>query len=590
MEREREFNDKVRTYQEILVQEYDKHVFEYVIKSMQVLLINHEVEKMLELGKWAKAYLNQVCKKEYNGDLWELEAYTFEKNFKHELIEYFYEICLIESFDHFESFVFYLERNRPQEKRFYLPRRCTLKYVAVDLERLEKGDLIFYGLSMPSRTGKSTLCILFLLWVMLRRPDSHNAMGGHSGILAKGFYKELLNFMTSAEYTFAEIYEYHHPGWEMLESNSAEEYTINLHTPDRFSTITCRGIEGTWTGAIDVSSDGYLYVDDLIKDRKHSLNPNRMEQTFQDYQNHMLDRLNDGSKQLMVGTLWNVMDPLERIREKHEGEPGYLFRKIPALNSKDESNFQYSMGKGFGTQYYRNMRDALDDADWCAKFQQKPYRREGLMFPTDELNYYNGILPEGDHRIVAVCDVAFGGGDNLSMPIGAEYEDGDVYIFGWIYDKSPKEITIPRVVGRIMAYDIGSIQFEANNGGDLYAEKVDAMLQEYGFACNCTSKKAPNTMDKRSKIEQYSGDIKRKFYFISKHRLTPEERELDRQNGVIRYERDQDYTRAMDDLCDYVTIGENEHDDSPDSLTQLAMKLAGTKMNSATAAFNPFRG
>jgi hypothetical protein len=96
-------------------------------------------------------------------------------------------------------------------------------------------------------------------------------------------------------------------------------------------------------------------------------------------------------------------------------------------------------------------------------------------------------------------------------------------------------------------------------------------------------------MSKKAKIEQYSGDIKRKFYFLSKHRLTPEERELDRQNGVIRYERDQDYTRAMDDLNDYVTIGDNDHDDSPDSLTQLAIKLDGTKVNSATAAFNPFR-
>ena len=141
-----------------------------------------------------------------------------------------------------------------------------------------------------------------------------------------------------------------------------------------------------------------------------------MENTYQEYLNKCVDRKQNGAKECMVGTLWNVYDPLERLRKEYDGEEGYLFRRIPALDENDESNFQYLIN-GFSTEYYREMREKLNDAEWQAKYQQRPYVREGLLFQSDELRYFNGILPEGDHRIVAVVDVAWGGGDALSMPI-----------------------------------------------------------------------------------------------------------------------------------------------------------------------------
>ena len=88
----------------------------------------------------------------------------------------------------------------------------------------------------------------------MRRPNSHNAMGGHSGILAKGFCKELMNLITSEEYTFTEMYYFWHQKYErkaVVTDKSADEFTITLGAPDRFATVTCRGINGTWTGAVD---------------------------------------------------------------------------------------------------------------------------------------------------------------------------------------------------------------------------------------------------------------------------------------------------------------------------------------------------
>lgn len=562
-----------------------------IIYGLADISINqkNDVKYGLKLSARAKELVEKLILDKVGVDVWKLDEYCKANKVQVEELDLYWKIIKLETYDNFESFVLYMEKNRQFAKKFYLPRRKTLKVVVEDLMDLENRIIKFYGLSMPSRVGKSTICIFFLAWISLKRPNSHSAMGGHSGILAKGFYKELMNLFSTEEYTFAELFEYWHPGHVVVRDKSADEFTITLDQPDRFATITCRGIDGTWTGAVDVSKDGFLYVDDLVRDREHSLSPNRMENTFQEYLNKMVDRKNDGARELMVGTLWNVLDPLERMRKMYDGNPEYRFRKIPALNEDDESNFDYEIN-GFSTEYYRDMREKLDKAEWEAKFQQRPFVREGILFESDELRYFNGILPELDHRIVAVTDVALGGGDSLSMPIGAEYENGDVYIFDWVFNKGKKEITLPIVVGKIIGNEIRETRFEANQGGDLYCDKVSEMLQKQGYKCSCTHKRAPNKMDKKAKIIAYSGDVKRRFIFLQSKLPTQEEKELDAKNGIVRYYRNKEYQKAMDEFTTFVTIGDNTHDDAVDGITQLMMFIENPNNTAKVeATTNPFR-
>lgn len=463
----------------------------------------------------------------------------------------YWDVLLWEAPNRFESFLLYMEKNRPYKKKFYEPRMNPLSIVAQDLQDLEDGKYDFYGLSMPPRVGKSTICIFFYAWIIGKRPSSHNAMSGHSGILADRFHNDLIKLTENEEYTFHEIF----PDVQ-LASKSSEKNELYYDAVESFATTTCRGIDGTWTGAVDISEDGYLYVDDLVRDRKESLSLKRLEGRYQDYLNILVDRKNDGSRELMVGTRWNVADPLGRIEKQYKNNPRYKFRKLPALNEKGESNFNYPV-KGFSTKYYHNMRDRLDKNEWMAKFMQTPFVREGLLFPADGLRYYNGILPEGDHRVVGACDVAWGGGDSLSMPIGYEYPNGDVYIPSWIFNKGPKEVTIPLVTGKIIGERLTEIQFEANNGGDMYSDKVSSELEKHNYHCSCSYKKAPGNMEKMTKMIAYSGDIKKHFIFL----------DPDCQ--------DQEYSEAMDELNMTVQIGDNEHDDAGDGITQLAMKIYG---------------
>ena len=478
--------------------------------------------------------------------------------------EAYWKVLLFEAPYVFDSYMIYMEKNRPYEKKFYLPRRKVLKVAAQDLQDLEDRKFKFYGLSLPPRVGKSTLCIFFMSWIMGKRTGSHNAMGGHSGVLANGFYQELCNLIETDEYVFTEIFPQ-----GIIQKKSADRLSINLGAPDRFPTITCLGIDGTWTGAVDISHDGYLYVDDLVRDRAHSLSPSRLEGTYQEYLNKMVDRKNDGARELMVGTRWNVLDPLGRIERENKGNPAYRFRKIPALNSDGESNFQYDVA-GFSTEFYQEQRARLDANEWQAKYMQTPFVREGLLFPPEELRYYNGVLPEGDYRNVSACDVAWGGGDSLSMPIGREYDNGDVYIYDWVFSRGTKEDTLPVVTAKIISNEIGQINFEANNGGEMYCKYVSDRLKEKHYPCSCTHTKAPGNMAKVEKIIQYSGDIKRRFIF-----LDPEH-------------QSKEYHEAMEEMLYFVQIGKNEHDDAPDSLAQLARFIGRNTSPVVTIMQSPF--
>lgn len=463
-----------------------------------------------------------------------------------------------------DDYIIALEWYRAPEKRFYLPRRDVLKVLVDDLQDLFDGRLDFLGISLPTRVGKSTLCIMFMTFVMGHRPDVANVMSGHSDKLTDGFYRELLSIITDdTQYAWQEIF----PNVKIVD-NSAKNETIDLDRKKRFPTMTCRSISGTLTGAVEIGTGGVLYCDDLIEDLEESLNPVRLQNKYDAYLNQLKDRKKLGAVELMVGTRWNVADPLGRVEEQYRGNPRYRFRVIPALDENGESNFNYKYGLGFTTEYYRDMKESIDDATWMAKYMGNPYIREGLLFPAGELRYYNGVLPDGEpDRKVAVVDTAWGGGDSLSMPVLYEY-GGSWYLPDVVFNNGDKTVTRPLVIGKLKQHHPHMVRWESNNGGDEYGGIVDEKLREDGVRINMSYKKAPTNQSKLSRIIQYAPDIKKIYFLDEKHRSA-------------------EYDKFMREVTLFTVSGKNPHDDAPDSLAMLVDFLsAGIKM--VTVAQRPF--
>lgn len=561
----------------------DITILEYMV---DVAAVCYETEKDIKYGREISKYAHEmidrfVVEQTQGGHFWTFEKWAQKQEKGYQIIDLAYNLFKLESPHIFTSYMYYMEKDREYDKRFYVPRRKTLCVPAADMQALEDDELDIYGLSLPSRTGKSTLDIFFLSWVGLRKPMSHNAMGGHSGQLVKRFFRGLDNITDTSEYKYSELFEYANPKMKKVvekKSSDPAELTINLGKADEFATFTCRSIDATWTGAIDVSRDGYLYVDDLVRDREHSLSASRMENTYQEYLNKMRDRCNDGAKVILVGTLWSVLDPLVREEQANEGNPRARFRKIPALNENDESNYQYEVN-GFSTQYYIDMRNRLDKAEWMAKYQQSPFIREGLTFAVEELRRFDGNVPDTPCKTWAALDPAFGSGDSLSMPVCKDYGD-DRYIVDWVHDKRTVAFTVPEVVDKIEEHTITRLKIEKNRGGDLFAEQVQKELDSrHIHHCKIELENAPVKMSKEDKISGYSDFVKRNFQFLTTKKWTDDSNYL--------YVASEQYRKAMDEMTMFSAEGKNINDDAADAITQLAMMFETKERRKARIIRSP---
>ena len=108
-------------------------------------------------------------------------------------------------------------------------------------------------------------------------------------------------------------------------------------------------------------------------------------------------------------------------------------------------------------------------------------------------------------------------------------------------------------------------QFEQNNGGDEYADIVDSQLRADNIRLNITSRRAPTTQSKLSRIIMYAPEI-RKFYFRDANH------------------RDSEYRAFMNEVTMFTQSGKNVHDDAPDSLAMLADMMYGGSVARVTFA------
>ena len=455
----------------------------------------------------------------------------------------------------FDDFMIAMEWNREPKARFWLPRRKVLEGkhgIATKIQEfMDDPEALFLGFSQPPGTGKTTIIKFLLAYIIGKEPQSANMYISYSDGMTKMLLDSVRSMLTdTAEYCFHEIFP--GPGEP---ATSAEYKTISYRRAGDFPTLGLVSMSGSVTGR--TRANRFLVTDDLVKNKEEARSPERLEKLYSDYTATLTTRMiGDSVKQIMLGTRWSSYDPLGRMQDAHQDDPRYTFISIPVWDENEVSNFEYDHPDRYTTEKIRDIRATIDSADFECLFMQHGIEKEGLAFPADALRYYNGVLPDGEpDNICFVNDVAWGGGDSLSMPIAYVYGQ-DVYIHDWIFDRRDKLCTKPRVVAKILQHKIKMGRTEANNGGDEYSDDVYRILrQDHGYSINMSHQKAPTNMAKLTRIEQHAPTV-RQFYF--------------RSDGC----RDEDYRKAMNELTSFSFTVKNLHDDAADSMAMMADYLA----------------
>lgn len=458
-----------------------------------------------------------------------------------------------------DSYMLFMEWNREPEKRFWLPRRHVLMPVCQGFQDLADDLIDVLVVSLAPRVGKSTMGIFAMTWNMGRHPDDANVMSGYGDKLTVGFHSEALDLITGDDYRFHEVF----PTSNLKDKSMAAE-TIDLHRKKRFPSLTCRSVGGGTTGAVEIGSKGWLYCDDMVKDREESLSADRMDKLYAAYLAQLKDRKKDGAKEVHVGTRWVPNDVIGRVIDLYEGSERVRVINIPALDENGESNFDYLYGVGFSTKYYDDMRRSLiaagEDDEWCAKYMCEPYWKHGQMFPPEELRYYDE-LPDGEpDAVLAVCDTKGKGGDYCVQPVGYVYGDRH-YIHDVVCDNSLPEKHKPRLVDCLVKNEVSLCRYESNVAGSEIAYQVEGKCRERGLPLRIDTKYS--TENKETRILADAGWVKERCLF----RATPP---------------NPDYRKFMDMLTRYTIEGKNAHDDAPDAMSMYKRFACGMAKAAAT--------
>lgn len=550
-----EYKSDMRKLKTLLERGVDYRTVVAILAQSQYILKDYPDER-----KYCFAYSKAVK---------DIALRRYAETLKPEWDEMYWQAMLWEAPMLLDSYCLYIEKNRKPQERFYQPRRKTLKKVVDKLQALEDDELDELFIHMPARVGKSQIITLGTSWHCGRDTEKSNLYVTYKEGLGGAFLDGVMEIWTDPTYCHNDVF--HHK----VARTDAKNHKVDLDRKKKYATLSGKGLESGLNGEYDAY--GWLILDDILEGIQDVLNPDILRRKQIVFDNNVMMRKKEQCKLILNGTIWSLhdlyMDRLNFLQSNPEAQNiRYDILKIPALDPiTDESNFDYDYGVGFTTQYYRTVRAKFEENDdmagWLAQCQQEPIERDGALFKSEHMNFYNGILPsEEPLKVVSACDVALGGLDYLSMPIAYVYEDGSVYIHDVVFDNSEKKYTMPKVVAAIINNKVTNAFFEANAGGEGYKDEVDAELKKKGYKTSLVSKYAQQMIlsngghaakthqRKEQRIWDNAEEI-RKFYF----------RDIGCQS--------QEYRKFMTNLYSFTMNGKNKNDDSPDSLASLAVFL-----------------
>ena len=532
--------------QDGLKDDYYKALYEY---GRYIIYKEFDVK----YGLWAISECKKACEKAMTstgGNWYLLDKYGQDNNLRFKVLEVFYDCCLVEAKNgNFESYLIYLEKNRPYKDRFYMPKSKQFKKIGLiqALQDMLDDKLDLLCLSLPPGTGKTTLSKFFISYVMGLYPKDFSLFFSHSADICRMYYDGVLSIITSSEYTWSEIF----PDCKVTSTN-ANAMKININNYKPFQNLMCGSRGSDLAGKVRCNK--FLMIDDLIGKQEEALNKNTLDKIWNnDYTTDALQRKIEGCKEIHIATRWSVWDVIGRLKMAFGDSDRARFIAVPDIDPEtDESNFDYEF-EGFSKEFFEKQALLMDDVTNRALYKNEPVEREGLLYKEDILRHYQTMPDTEPDAILGVCDTKAKGVDYMVLPVFYQYGN-DFYLVDCLCDNtSDFDYQYSRITSLIVSNNMQKVEFESNAGGDRIAHEVAERLRKDNSRCVITTKATES--NKETRIIVNSDWVIKHCLFKDKEDITPKS----------------DYWRFMNQMLTFSVTGKNKNDDVVDALANFSL-------------------
>jgi predicted phage terminase large subunit-like protein len=254
------------------------------------------------------------------------------------------------------------------------------------VEKVESGQSHRMAVSMPPRTGKSTMVsTYFVVWALARNPRWKIGLISHDPSLAIGWSRTVRGIV---EQNGASL------GLSIAPDAGA---VSEWQTPERGG-VTARSAPGQ-----SITGRGFnvLLIDDIVRDYAAAHSEVNRKAVWEWWTANAVTRLEPPSLVIAIGTRWHEDDFIARLlSDEHEGDPAdWEVISFPAIAEADDV-----LGREEGEPLLSPL-DAREDAaaalvrwhdikrtvgsyNWSSQFQQRPAPAQGAIFNMGTFRYW----------------------------------------------------------------------------------------------------------------------------------------------------------------------------------------------------------
>jgi predicted phage terminase large subunit-like protein len=315
------------------------------------------------------------------------------------------------------------------------------RFLAAQLEAVERGEVRRLMVFMPPRTGKTEMLVRWLGWTLGRHPDWPMLYTSYAADLAWEKSGECRGVVASEE--FAELFG----ARRLVEVRTSPDVALSKDSRavQRWKIAGQRGgLQAAGVGGPITGKGGQvIVVDDPVKNRAEADSATYRQSTWNWYTSTLRTRLEPGGRIVLVMTRWHEDDLAGRLLQRAADDPAadqWRVVKFPGLAKLDDP-LGRQPGEALDPERYD--RDALlqtkasiGERDWAALYDQEPRQEEGNVFKASWLSYIDAAPVLA--RSGVFWDTAYESKEVNDFSVGVlvgQGTDGRVYVNPLVRDR-----------------------------------------------------------------------------------------------------------------------------------------------------------